>query len=315
AIQTVGQTVADNKSAQAQVNQQVQSSIGDVAASAQESTEAIATLDGKIASSWAVKLQGNQNGVKYVAGVGLDLTNESGVTQSTFAVLADRFAVMHAVNGVPATVFSVQGGASIINSALIGNASITDAKIGDAAITRAKIRDAAVNAAKIENAAITSAKIQDAAIKTAHIGHGEVDTLRLAGNAVAVQVGASADVRYSYDDWVYLTLNLYVKYVAEVTILAVVGEQYSDWPQNSVPVYAGLTSVQVNGVSVATVPMYNLNPITAVGGSACVTTQLQPGTHQITLVQKATLFAGPSSGQMGRRQFAPAGLSVISTMR
>ena len=68
----------------------------------QQSTEAIATLDGKIASSWGVKLQGNQNGVKYVAGVGLDLTNESGVTQSTFAVLADRFAVMHAVNGVPA---------------------------------------------------------------------------------------------------------------------------------------------------------------------------------------------------------------------
>lgn len=315
AIQTVSQTVADNKSAQAQVNQQVQSSIGDVAASAQESTEAIATLDGKIASSWAVKLQGNQNGVKYVAGVGLDLTNESGVTQSTFAVLADRFAVMHAVNGVPATVFSVQGGASIINSALIGNASITDAKIADAAITRAKIRDAAVNAAKIENAAITSAKIQDAAIKTAHIGHGEVDTLRLAGNAVAVQVGASSDVRYSYDDWVYLALNLYVKYVAEVTILAVVGEQHSNWPQNSVPVYEGLTSVQVNGVSVATVPMYNLNPNIAVGGSACVTTQLQPGTHQITLVQRATLFAGQSSGYMGRRQFAPAGLSVISTMR
>ncbi|MBW4789114.1 DUF1983 domain-containing protein [Alcaligenes faecalis subsp. faecalis] len=315
AIQTVGQAVADNKSAQAQVNQQVQSSIGDVAASAQESTEAIASLDGKVASSWAVKLQGNQNGVKYVAGVGLDLTNESGVTQSTFAVLADRFAVMHAVNGAPATVFSVQGGASIINSALIGNASITDAKIANAAIGRAKIQDAAINAAKIENAAITSTKIQDAAIKTAHIGHGEVDTLRLAGNAVAVQVGASADVRYSYDGWVYLTLNLYVKYVAEVTILAVIGEQYSDWPQNSVPVYDGLTSVQVNGVSVATVPMYNLNPITAVGGSACVTTQLQPGTHQITLVQKATLFAGPSSGQMGRRQFAPAGLSVISTMR
>jgi len=169
------------------VNQQVQSSIGDVVASAQESTEAIATLDGKIASSWAVKLQGNQNGVKYVAGVGLDLTNEAGVTQSTFAVLADRFAVMHAVNGVPATVFSVQGGASIINSALIGNASITDAKIANAAITRAKIQDAAIDAAKIENAAITSAKIRDAAITTAKIGHAEVDTLRIAGHAVSIQ--------------------------------------------------------------------------------------------------------------------------------
>ncbi|USP49371.1 phage tail protein [Alcaligenes faecalis] len=309
---------ADKNRALAESVTTLMAEIGHDSAAVEQVMRALVELEGeftKVSAAWGIKLQANANGVRYVAGVGLDLTNESGVTQSTFAVLADRFAVMHAVNGVPATVFSVQGGASIINSALIGNASITNAKIGDAAITRAKIRDAAVNAAKIENAAITSAKIQDAAIKTAHIGHGEVDTLRLAGNAVAVQVGASADVRYSYDDWVYLTLNLYVKYVAEVTILAVVGEQYSDWPQNSVPVYSGLTSVQVNGVSVATVPMYNLNPVAAVGGSACVTTQLQPGTHQITLVQKATLFAGQSSGQMGRRQFAPAGLSVISTMR
>src|SRR5690606_16323503 len=65
------------------------------------------------------------------SGVGLDLTNESGVMQSTFAVLADRFAVMHAANGNPTTVFSVQGGTSILNSAMIGTASIQAAKFSD----------------------------------------------------------------------------------------------------------------------------------------------------------------------------------------
>ncbi|MEN5251400.1 phage tail protein [Alcaligenes aquatilis] len=174
----------------------VQAELGGVAgqasaasAAVQETLQALVELEGeftKVSAAWGIKLQANANGVRYVAGVGLDLTNESGVMQSTFAVLADRFAVMHATNGDPVTVFSVQGGASILNTALIGFASITEAKIANAAISRAKIQDAAINAAKIEDAAITSAKIKNAAIKTAHIGHAEVDTLRLAGNAVTL---------------------------------------------------------------------------------------------------------------------------------
>lgn len=317
AIQTVGQTVADNKSAQAQVNQQVQSSIGDVAASVQQSTEAIATLDGKIASSWAVKLQGNQNGVKYVAGVGLDLTNESGVTQSTFAVLADRFAVMHAVNGVPATVFSVQGGASIINSALIGNASITEAKIANAAISRAKIQDAAINAAKIESAAITSAKIQDAAIKTAHIGHAEVDTLRIAGNAVAVQFGTSAPIRWHDWDSLGIEVFFWLAYPAQATITIAIDSHDTSYPGNS-PSTAGRHYVEVNGGTVFTfhgnqgggAPRYRVE-----GNAFCVTIGLQAGNNRIRLVQFATLFGDQFSGQYAKFQFAPAGMSVVCTMR
>lgn len=166
--------------------------IGQDSAAVEEIMRSLVELDGKISASWGIKLQANANGVQYVAGVGLDLTNESGVMQSTFAVLAERFAVMHATNGDPVTVFSVQGGTSILNTALIGFASITEAKIANAAISRAKIQDAAINAAKIQDAAITSAKIQNAAIKTAHIGHAEVDTLRLAGNSVSVTAYATA---------------------------------------------------------------------------------------------------------------------------
>lgn len=183
---------ADENRALAESIATLTAAIGQDSAAVEQVMRALVELDGKISASWGIKLQANANGVQYVAGVGLDLTNESGVMQSTFAVLADRFAVMHATNGDPVTVFSVQGGTSILNTALIGFASITEAKIANAAISRAKIQDAAINAAKIQDAAITSAKIQNAAIKTAHIGHAEVDTLRLAGNSVSVTAYATA---------------------------------------------------------------------------------------------------------------------------
>lgn len=302
AIQTVSQTVASEKAAQAQVNQQVQSSIGDVVASAQESTEAIATLDGKIASSWAVKLQGNQNGVKYVAGVGLDLTNEAGVTQSTFAVLADRFAVMHAVNGVPATVFSVQGGASIINSALIGNASITDAKIANAAITRAKIQDAAIDAAKIENAAITSAKIRDAAITTAKIGHAEVDTLRIAGHAVSIQSLVSVPYKRegSAVENRYFEMVVSYPYPAECCLLGGASGVFDASPSENVQ--SGGTGLEliVNGQSLG----FFAN------GSALAKVSLPAGSHVFQVRQRYEGWSG-----LGFRYFSTATLVVIATMR
>ncbi|HCA18688.1 MAG TPA: hypothetical protein DEO64_16285 [Alcaligenes faecalis] len=317
AIQAVGQTVASEKAAQAQVNQQVQSNIGDVTASVQESSEAIATLDGKVASSWAVKLQGNQNGVKYVSGVGLDLTNESGVTQSTFAVLADRFAVMHASNGIPTTVFSVQGGASILNTALIGSASITDAKIADAAITRAKVRDAAINAAKIEDAAITSAKIQNAAIKTAHIGHAEVDTLRIAGNAVGIQVGASRDYVYGYafgEQYRDLNVAFQVPQPAEVTLLAVIDPSFSNWPGGTQP--PPNSTILLNWSQIARF----WGQGSGGGGEARLAIlsrsfKVPAGSHTVTLREYYQLMASPEGPNNGSLQFAPCHLTLTVTMR
>ncbi|MFD4121222.1 phage tail protein [Alcaligenes faecalis] len=122
---------ADENRALAESITTLETGIGGNSAAVEQVARSLTELDGKIASSWGVKLQANQSGVKYVSGVGLDLTNESGVMQSTFAVLADRFAVMHNVNGDPVTVFSVQGGASILNTALIRDASIGSAKLSD----------------------------------------------------------------------------------------------------------------------------------------------------------------------------------------
>lgn len=182
---------ADENRALAESITTLTAAIGQGSAAVEEIMRSLVELDGKISASWGIKLQANANGVQYVAGVGLDLTNESGVMQSTFAVLADRFAVMHSVNGNPVTVFSVQNGASILNTALIGYASIGQAHIADAAISRAKIQWAAIGEAQIENASITNAKIVDASITRAKIGIAEVDTLRIAGNAVTMHAARS----------------------------------------------------------------------------------------------------------------------------
>ena len=168
---------ADENRALAESITTLETGIGSNSAAVEQVARSLTELDGKIASSWGVKLQANQSGVKYVSGVGLDLTNESGVMQSTFAVLADRFAVMHAANGNPTSVFSVQGGASILNTALIGNASIGTAKIADAAITTAKIVDAQITEAKLANASITSAKIGTATIDTLNLKPGAITKL------------------------------------------------------------------------------------------------------------------------------------------
>jgi len=216
---------ADENRALAESITTLTAAIGQDSATVEEIMRSLVELDGKITASWGIKLQANANGVRYVSGVGLDLTNESGVMQSTFAVLADRFAVMHATNGDPVTVFSVQGGASILNAALIGFASITEAKIANAAISRAKIQDAAIGEAQIANAAITSAKIRDAQIQSAHIVHAAVDTLRLAGNSVSVTAYATVGWGVATPNNTSprnLTVGISLPFAADVVVTAVV---------------------------------------------------------------------------------------------
>lgn len=218
---------ADENRALAESITTLQASIGQDSAAVEQILRSVVEMEGdfaKIYAGWGIKLQANTNGVRYVAGVGLDLTNESGVMQSTFAVLADRFAVMHAVNGSPVTVFSVQNGASILNTALIGYASIGQAHIADASISRAKIQTAAIGEAQIENASITNAKIVDAAITRAKIGIAEVDTLRIAGNSISI-VGyatAAADSSWTAQGDRTTSVGITLPYPAEVVITATV---------------------------------------------------------------------------------------------
>lgn len=81
---------------------------------------------------YSVKLQVNNNGQYVMAGIGLGIENVAGTLQSQFLVRADRFAILNNNdNGTVSSPFIVQGGQTIINSAIIGNASISWLKIGD----------------------------------------------------------------------------------------------------------------------------------------------------------------------------------------
>lgn len=292
---------ADENRALAESIATLTAAIGQDSAAVEQVMRALVELDGKISASWGIKLQANQNGVWYVSGVGLDLTNESGVMQSTFAVLADRFAVMHATNGDPVTVFSVQGGTSILNTALIGFASITEAKIANAAISRAKIQDAAINAAKIQDAAITSAKIQNAAIKTAHIGHAEVDTLRIAGHAVTIQSslltpqarGSGSAYERSFE------MSVYYPHPTQTSVMV----QANDFFDNAtnIELWSKYVEVSVNGARVARSGQ----------GYALTKVDLPAGQHVIRVRQERLAIDKGS----GESLYAGATLVLLSTMR
>ncbi|XJC79862.1 DUF1983 domain-containing protein (plasmid) [Delftia tsuruhatensis] len=302
AIQTVGQTVADNKSAQAQVNQRLESSVENATTAIQTVSETVANLDGDISATWGVQLQANQNGVKYISGFALGLTNESGETQSTCVVLADRFAVMHATNGDPVAVFSVQGGITIMNSALIGNASITSAKIADAAVTNAQIADAAITNAKIGAAAITSVKIGDA----------EIGTLKIAGSAITIHASISAPMHQPGSTATErpVSLQFYLPHAADFTLMANV-EPYTVSGTSGTRDARSQIWYDNGGYVIGSV--YSVRDVQAVlssGGSTTIKGWLPAGNHSITMRQVPS-FSNLSYGAT----FPPASMVILIAMR
>nr|WP_269807007.1 DUF1983 domain-containing protein [Pseudomonas putida] len=149
-------------SALSQQLQTTQATLGETTASVQRVSTTLNQLNGVANASEVVKVQITANRIRHVAGFGLSIDNSKGAVQSTFAILADRFAILNPSGDAVSSPFAVVG-----NQTFISDAYIRDASIGNA---------------KITNGAITTAKI----------GEAEVDTLRIRGNAVTIPVGAFA---------------------------------------------------------------------------------------------------------------------------
>ena len=131
AIQSEATTRANADSALSTRVDGVQATAGTASANAQQALTASANTNGEINASYSVKLMTMDNGTKVAAGFGLGLGNESGVTQSTFAVSADRFVVLNSsLSGSLTSPFAVVGGQVFINDAMINKATITNALIG-----------------------------------------------------------------------------------------------------------------------------------------------------------------------------------------
>lgn len=109
----------------------VQAKVGENTAAIQQTSSAVATIDGKVSTAWTLKMEVNQQGQYVAAGIGLGIENGPAGLQSQFLVRADRFAVVNGVNGTTTAPFVVSNGQVFITQALIGTGWITNAMIGD----------------------------------------------------------------------------------------------------------------------------------------------------------------------------------------
>lgn len=135
AVESLTSTVTqqgDDLSAQAQQLTGLQTSVGNNSASIQQVANAQSTLNGKINASYSVKLQVTAGGQYVAAGFGLGVENSGGVLQSTFAVMADRFAVLNPSGNGFVSPFAIQGGQVFIADALISKLTVINAIVGNA---------------------------------------------------------------------------------------------------------------------------------------------------------------------------------------
>ena len=219
AIKTEQETRAASDSATARTIQTVQTTLNGNVASVQAQAQSINGLSAQYTITTDV------NG--YVSGFG---TYNNGKT-SDFAVVADRFWIAPPNSTGKIKPFIVQNGKVYMDTAVIRDASIQQGMIGP--ISFGKITDAQGNpvttvggklkATRIETdqlwtaianaqtAFIGSASIGYGAIKAANIGDLEVNTLKIAGNAVTIPVFTQASWEVTSRSWTtVLSLQVWV---------------------------------------------------------------------------------------------------------
>lgn len=121
-------TISKLDSTVANINNVLNSKIGNIESTVSQNAQTVADLNGKLSAMWTVKTQVSFNGHTYVSGIGLS-TDSTG--RSQFLVQADRFALMNTGAGTVTTPFVIDNGTTYINSAMIKKASINSAMISN----------------------------------------------------------------------------------------------------------------------------------------------------------------------------------------
>ncbi|WP_254915765.1 DUF1983 domain-containing protein [Shewanella sp. Shew256] len=132
AIQQEQTARADADSALASQITTVQATANNASAAVQQTSTALAQLDGKLQAMYSIKVGVTADGKYYGAGMAIGIENTPAGMQSQVLFTADRFAIVNQITGTSTitTPFVVQGGQVFINSAVIGDGTITNAKIG-----------------------------------------------------------------------------------------------------------------------------------------------------------------------------------------
>lgn len=127
-IKSTQATQATQISAMAKTQTDMTASLNSQSASIQTLQEAVSNNDA-LNSTWMVKMETNNNGQKYAAGITLGVDGKN--MQSQFLVQADRFALINTSNGNTTTPFVIDNGVTYMNAAFIKDGSIGSAKVGD----------------------------------------------------------------------------------------------------------------------------------------------------------------------------------------
>ncbi|GHX81269.1 Phage-related protein, tail component [Vibrio cholerae] len=121
---------ADN--ALAQDIQTLSANVGDAQAAIQQTSQAVAELDGALKANWQVQTEVRQDGKVVQAGVALGASiGADGTARSEFLVMADTIGFLNSINGEIHTpfVFDTVNDTAFLNAAFIGDATIDFAKI------------------------------------------------------------------------------------------------------------------------------------------------------------------------------------------
>lgn len=134
--------VDENNEARIEDITAINSTVGDLSADVEQTSQTVAELDGELSSSWQVKTQVRNDGRVVQAGVAIGASiNPDGTSRSEALFMADTVAFLNTLNGKlhAPFIFDVANDTAILNSAIIGDATIQTAKIANSAITNAKI--------------------------------------------------------------------------------------------------------------------------------------------------------------------------------
>lgn len=131
AISQEALTRANADSALSQSITQVGVRVGAAEGSIQTISSAQASTDGKLNLMYSIKLGVNSNGTYYAAGMAVGIENTPSGMQSQVVFLADRFAVLQSINGVPQAMFAIENGQTVIASAFISKLAVQNAMVGN----------------------------------------------------------------------------------------------------------------------------------------------------------------------------------------
>lgn len=130
-IARVEETSVTVEQARAMVQETVGAEVAGLAATVQETKQAMASIDGRLSASYTLKAQAAINGRYYMAGVTAGVYADGETVQTEVLFLANRLGLLSTTSdGTVYTPFVVDNGVVRISQAMIGDGSINNAMIG-----------------------------------------------------------------------------------------------------------------------------------------------------------------------------------------